>query len=196
MVAVELGHRGPAPRHDDDPHNRLLHLAERGLVAAIECRLNGGGWRAGVVASRAGIQPSHIELSDADVRAASTRIDVDPAVDPEGFALLWQVRVCQQWRGGHVYQVARTMAGSLRRTGTLVVDLDATATRRLAYATRLRPPAIRIVLARLVDAHLLAPQPIGTTTIAGSYQLTMPGLSVAVDASQTGSAATHPGAPR
>jgi hypothetical protein len=175
VVSTELGHRGPAPRCSDDPHNRLYHLVEAGLVVAVECRINGGGWRAGVIASRKGIHPGHIELSATELAAATTTIEVDPVHDLASVVLLWQSRVCQRSRGGHVYQVARTMAESLRQPGTLAVDLDADGARRLTLTAHLRPPALRIVLTRLIEADLLRPES-AAATIIGTYELTCPEL--------------------
>lgn len=172
MLDIELGHLGPAPRHADDLHNRLYYQPETGMVVAIECRVNGGGWRAGVIAARAGIHPAHIELSEADLTRARQTIDADADGDPDLFALLWQTRVCQRWRGGHIFQVARTMAESLRPPGSLAVEIDTDTARRLTLAAHLRPPALRVLLHRLIDAGMVA-RFTREATVAGTYRLTL-----------------------
>ncbi len=174
VAFVELGRRVPGSHRDDDPHDRLFYLPDRGMVIAVECRMNGGGWWCGVIAAHAGRQAGHVKLSDVDLVEAQRCIAGDAAVEPDLFALLWQTRAAQRWSGGHTLEVVRILAGSLRRPGSLVVDIDTDAVGRLTRSARLRPTVLRLLLNRLIDAEMLLADHAGTT-VAGTYRLALPG---------------------
>jgi hypothetical protein len=176
VTLAPLGHRGPAPRHGDDLRNRLYLLPEPGIVVAVESRFGATRWRCGIVAARCGDRHGHVVISTADLANAHTQVVVDSSADPETWALVWQAWIYSRWLTGHLPVLGRVLAGSLRPPGTLYVDIDTRAMQELACATRLRPPALRLQLTRLVTEHLLTSD-IQAPGNLGTYTLTLPTLT-------------------
>jgi hypothetical protein len=164
-VTVQLGR--VIPGWKDDP-GRLVYLPRLGAVLATQCR-TATGWRCTVVARRQPRPgPAHIDLSYAEFATAQTTVTVDPVADPDGYAMVWQVRVHQQWTGGRLPLVAQYLAGQLRSPHNLDVELDPDAVIRLARLAILFPVGLANILRQLVAAGLLEP------TAPRTYTLTIP----------------------
>jgi hypothetical protein len=93
----------------------------------------------------------------------------------EAYAITWRAYVAARWLGGHLPMLARLLAGELRQSGTLIVDLPPAAARRILLHVHLRPPGLRRLLATLVDAGLLIVARSGDATHFGTYVLVLPG---------------------
>jgi hypothetical protein len=171
MAVIELGHLGAAPRHRDGRGRRLYYLPVPRIIVTIECRTD-GGWRCGVIAADRD-QPGHVIITDADLARARTSVATDPVGDPDGFALLWQSRVSQHWLSSSVPTLARVLATSIRRPGSIVIDLDTYALHHLTNCVRLRPSVLRLLLSRLIGAGMLTAD-LHATSCAGTYTLTLP----------------------
>jgi hypothetical protein len=153
-VTVELGR--VIPGWDDDP-GRLVYLPRLGAVLATQCRTD-SGWRCAVVARRQPRPgPAHVDLSYAEFATAQTTVTVDPVADPDGYAMVWQVRVRQQWTGGRLPIVAQYLAGQARSPHNLVVELDDAAVARLVRLANIFPVGLRNIVGQLVRAGLLEP---------------------------------------
>jgi hypothetical protein len=161
-VTVVLGR--VIPGWDDDP-GALFYLPRLGAVLATQCR-NATGWRCAVVARR---QPragsGHIDVSYAEFAAAQTTVTVDPVSDATGYAMIWQVRVRQQWTGGRLPVVAQCLAERLRAPHTVDIELDEAGRAFLQRTANVFPSALDNVLDRLVSACLLRHTPPATFTL-------------------------------
>jgi hypothetical protein len=162
-VTVELGR--VIPGWDDDP-GALFYLPRLGAVLATQCR-SVTGWRCTVVARR---QPcagsAHIDVSYAEFAAAQTTVTVDPVSDAAGYAMIWQVRVRQQWTGGRLPVVAQGLAERLRAPHTVDIELDEAGRAFLLRTANIFPHALDNVLNRLVNARLLRHRPPMTYSLA------------------------------
>jgi hypothetical protein len=157
LTTTELGRIGPPPRPipADYPRGRPFYLPRIEAAVVVECREQ-DGWRCRVIARRDHRSNlGHIHVSDDEIAAACTAATVDHITDPDGYAMLWQTRVWQRWPGGHMPMVGRLLAGELRESGTLRVDLTPQAIRRLLLQAHIRPPALRRALGKLLKAGLL-----------------------------------------
>jgi hypothetical protein len=155
------------PGWKDDP-GRLVYLPRLGAVLATQCR-TATGWRCTVLARRQPRPgPAHVDRSYAEFATAQTTVTVDPAADPDGYAMVWQVRVGQQWTGGRLPMVAQYLAGQLRSPHNLDVELDPDAVPRLARLANVVPAGLANILRQLVAAGLLE------RAAARTYRLAIP----------------------
>jgi hypothetical protein len=179
---VELGTCGPRlMRCQDDDRTRLLHVPGIDAIVLREHR-QPGGWRCTVIARRdCRFDVGHVDVTDDELAIAHTSIAADPAADPDRYMMLWQTRVTQYSRGGAAYLGARALANDIRRPGTVVVDLDDEAVLRLLQVTRLRPPGLKRLLARLVGAGLLTPTLPGVDGRWGAYIFAAPDVPAGPD---------------
>jgi hypothetical protein len=155
--------------------HRLLHLSDLDAIVLPYCRTADRGWLCQVVAARTPRPgprpPSQVALTDDEIAVASPRLMLATDRDRDGYAtLLWPALVFLRWPGGGVPSLARLLVDELRQPGTVHIrrePLDDL----IRLALRLpvvRPPAVKIMLARLVSKGFLTPDP------AGSYNLTLP----------------------
>jgi hypothetical protein len=173
VTVVELGHAGPTPTDITDPHHRLYHLSDRGLVVVVQTR-RGDRWRCAVIAATTDHAPRHVELTDTGLAAAATGIAV---TGPQGFALVWQTRAHQRWQHPAMDRIAQALSVAIRPEGTVVVTLDDRTIHNLVRAGRLRPPGLPILLAWLRTAGMLSPHPFGTNPTS-THLLTLPELAL------------------
>jgi len=173
-VTVGLGCLGPQPPEPPaaSPRGRLLYLPTREAIVVPQCRRQYSWWCA-VLAWRSRFRDGgHVAVNDKEIAAAAQTVTLDPADDPDGFAMLWQARIWQTWPGGRTAAVARPLARELRCAGTLVVNLDPASTRKLTIAAHVRTPALRLLLGRLVETGLLTRT--GSAPDGTLFHLTLP----------------------
>ena len=157
-VSIDLGH--------------LFHLPRLAAVLERQTRLD-TDWRCAVVARRNPAHGTeHVRVADAECLAAPRFLAVDPVADADGYAMAWQARVYQRWRGGPVFTVARVLADHLRAPHQLTVELDHAAVARLVRGAHVRPDGLRSALRRLIAAGLLVHSPAGVEGWGG-YCLTI-----------------------
>jgi hypothetical protein len=156
-----------------DLRGRLLHVASLDAIVVVQHRVPDAGWWCSVIARHHPTTgPNQLLVTDAQAAAAPTSVTVDPT-DMDATPMLWLARVWQHWRGGLVYLGARALAEEFRVPGTLTVDVDITALRRLASITRLRLPGLGQLLHRLrVDGYLTRTDAGGT--VWGRHVLHLP----------------------
>jgi hypothetical protein len=164
-VTVRLGR--VIPGWADDP-GKLIYLPRLGAVLVTQCRTD-SGWRCAVVARRQPRPgPAHVDVSYAEFAAAQTSVTADPVADADGYAMIWQVRVSQQYRGGRVPVVAKCLAEQFRPPNRVDVELDDAAVIRIVKAANIFPIGLSNVVRQLVGAGLLWHTPPAT------YTLTLP----------------------
>ncbi len=108
--------------------------------------------------------------------------------DQDAYAAIWQACAPLRFPTGHARHVIDALAAvPVRQPGSLRVELDPPAVRRVIAAVRLRRPQVERLLARIEAAGLLTPcKPAVAWPV---YALTMPQHPMPVER------ATAPGAP-
>ncbi|GIF74204.1 MULTISPECIES: hypothetical protein [Asanoa] len=170
MITVPL-----APGDTEQPstsiRGRLLAVHDGRAVARV-LSMTTVGWHCHIVARRRpSTGPRQEILASAEILIARTTMAVDPAADPDGFAMVWQARVTTIWQGGHIVALANVLATRLRRAGSVELDGDPTG-RAVLLATNTRPVGLRRMLTRLTAARYL--EPVHTAEASSSYRLQLP----------------------
>lgn len=172
---------------------RLLWLPKRNqVVVPYRREPAAAGWRCVVLALDT-LPPAPPQVTVSDEELATGRdVPIGFPVgdgDSDAYAAIWQASAHLRFSFGHARHVIDAlMATPVRQPGTLRVELDPPAVRRVVAAARLRRPQLERVLARLEAAGLLTtcrPAEISWPV----YALTMPQHPIPVEAG------TEPGAP-
>ncbi|GGM23326.1 hypothetical protein GCM10007977_025660 [Dactylosporangium sucinum] len=100
----------------------------------------------------------------------------DPVTDAEAYAEVWRLSVSCRWPGGHLPEVAGSLAtaGIGRRPGALIINLDAGTTQTVLANGWVRSTTMRQMLAQLDEEGLLGRLRPAASGGLGCYALTMP----------------------
>lgn len=178
MHSIDLGRLDPprwiGRRHD--VRGRLFYLVDLEAIVVAQCRLD-GGWRCEIVARRFRLPPTRIDVTDDDIAATPNLFPIQTnQLQPWEARMLWQAWTYQRFAAGQMRMLCRMLAEELRAPHTLTVDLHAWAVQRLIRQVHLRPPALRQLLRRLVNAGALTPLTPAREEHWGRHALIIPEL--------------------